>query len=222
MPVPYYKTGLGQLYWGDCVSLLKTFPSESIDLVITDPPYGIGKEGILNDHDLTAFRASLPELYRVMKKNSFFVTFNSVALLPHMFDSNPFTYKWQVIRYVNNGMVRGALGFSGSMSSLVFTKGNPTIKHPMLDIMSMSSSSKECALRSHPTEKPLPVMRYLVSRFAKDGDVVLDPFIGGGTTAVAAEQLGYKWVGMELSEDYCKAAVKRLRTEIITNADGVY
>ncbi|MGC8843092.1 MAG: DNA methyltransferase, partial [bacterium] len=75
---------------GDCRELIKHIPDNSIDLVLTDPPYGLNKKGIINDVDLSVFYQVLPECYRVLKKDSFFITFFSTKLLPELFKDNPF------------------------------------------------------------------------------------------------------------------------------------
>ena len=62
----------------------------------------------------------------------------------------------------------------------------------------------------HPTVKPLALMEYLVKLVSREGAIVLDPFLGSGTTALAAKRLGRHFVGVELSEEYCAIARKRI------------
>lgn len=62
----------------------------------------------------------------------------------------------------------------------------------------------------HPTIKPLPIIERLVENSSKEGDIVLDPFMGSGTTAVAAKSLGRHWLGFETNPDYCRVAEERL------------
>ena len=62
----------------------------------------------------------------------------------------------------------------------------------------------------HPCPKPLDYSMWLISKFTKEGDTVLDPFMGSGTTMIAARKLGRKAVGIELSQKYCDIAIKRL------------
>ena len=62
----------------------------------------------------------------------------------------------------------------------------------------------------HPTIKPLPIIERLIENSSKEGDIVLDPFMGSGTTAVAARNLGRHYIGYETNPDYCKVAEKRL------------
>lgn len=69
--------------------------------------------------------------------------------------------------------------------------------------------------RDHPTQKPLPLMRELVSLFTAEGQTVLDPFMGSGTTLRAAKDLGRKAIGIEIEEKYCQIAAERLRQEVL-------
>lgn len=66
--------------------------------------------------------------------------------------------------------------------------------------------------RAHPNEKPLGLVKYFIERHSRPGDVVLDPFLGSGTTAVAAAETGRHYLGFELSESYCKIARRRIAT----------
>jgi len=65
----------------------------------------------------------------------------------------------------------------------------------------------------HPNEKPIPVIHRLLRLGSLDGETVLDPFLGSGTTAVACEQLNRRWIGIEISEKYCEIAAKRIERE---------
>ena len=67
----------------------------------------------------------------------------------------------------------------------------------------------------HPTQKPLDLFAYLIRTYSNENDLILDPFLGSGTTAVAAKQLGRKFIGIEISEKYCKIARDRLRQEVL-------
>lgn len=63
---------------------------------------------------------------------------------------------------------------------------------------------------NHPTVKPLALMRYLLKMVTRKGQLILDPFAGSGTTLIACKQLDRKYIGIEMSKEYCNIAVKRV------------
>jgi DNA modification methylase len=76
------------------------------------------------------------------------------------------------------------------------------------------SLTKETRLRSHPNEKPLSLMKWCIEKAGEAG-TILDPFMGSGTTLVAAKNLGRKAIGIEISQAYCDVAIKRLSQKIL-------
>ena len=66
---------------------------------------------------------------------------------------------------------------------------------------------------NHPTVKPLELMKYLIKMVTREGQTVLDPFMGSGTTGIAAENLGREWIGIDLNKEYCKIAKARIQKE---------
>ena len=72
-----------------------------------------------------------------------------------------------------------------------------------------------CQNGLHPTQKPISLFQYLISSFSISGDTILDPFMGSGTTLVAAKELGRKAIGIEIEEKYCAIAVQRLAQEVL-------
>jgi site-specific DNA-methyltransferase (adenine-specific) len=69
--------------------------------------------------------------------------------------------------------------------------------------------------RVHPTQKPIEIVKYLIENSAKENTLILDPFMGSGTTVVAAKELGKDFIGIEISPIYCKIAEDRLRQEYL-------
>ena len=64
--------------------------------------------------------------------------------------------------------------------------------------------------RVHPTQKPLPVMEWILNKYTNEGDIILDPFAGSGTTLIACHKLNRKYIGFELDEEYYEYAIERL------------
>ena len=204
---------VNKIICGDSLKLIKNLPDESIDLILTDPPYGIKKKGIKNSEDLETFYNILPDCYRVLKKEGFVLIFFSTKLLPKIFKNNPFSYFWQFILYCPLGSVRSPVGFSKYMSCLVFKKGNPKIIKWNKDIFNDTPSKMvepDEGFISHPTPKPKYFISELLQMFSKEEDLILDPFIGSGSTALACILTNRKFMGFEIEKRYCDLARKRL------------
>jgi len=197
----------------DCLEGFKKIPDRSIDLVLTDPPYGLNKQGIKNDHDLSLFYSILPESHRVLKDNSFFITFFSTKFLPYIFKNNPFQYYWNFILYCPNGRVMSPIGFTKYMSCVVFKKGNPKMVKRSKDIFVDTPGKMvepDEGFINHPTPKPKTFIKEILNMFSKEGDIVLDPFIGSGSTAVACKILKRNYIGFDINYDYCKLSKNRI------------
>lgn len=207
------KEWMNKIICGDSLELIKEIPSESIDLILTDPPYGIDKKGIKNSSDLKVFYSILPECYRVLKKDGFFITFFSTKLLPEIFKNNPFEYYWQFILNCPLGSVRSPIGFSKYMSCFVFKKGKPKIIKWNKDIFNDSPSKMvepDEGFINHPSPKPKQFIMELLKMFSNEKDIVLDPFIGSGSTAIACHLTNRSYIGFEMEKEYCDLAKQRL------------
>ena len=209
----YPQDFINKIICGDCLRLINKLPEKSINGVITDPPYGLSKKDIQNDNDLTTFYKILPECYRVLKDNSFFITFFSTKFLPKVFENNPFTYFWQIILHCPEGRVKSPIGFTKYMSCFIFKKGNAKIVRWNKDIFNDTPGKMvepDEGYINHPTPKPKHFIKESLNMFTRVGDLILDPFVGSGSTALACLQLNRRFIGFEIKEEYCKIALDRL------------
>lgn len=210
----YPEDFINKIICGDCLELIKLIPDNSIDAIITDPPYGLNKNGIRNDADLSLFYSLLPECNRVLKNNSFFVTFFSTKFLPLVFKNNPFNYFWQIVLYCPEGRVKSPIGYTKYMSCFIFRKGNPKIicwdKDIFIDTPGKMVEPDEGYI-DHPTPKPKHFIKEILKMFTRDSDLILDPFIGSGSTAVACLQLNRRFIGFEIEKKYYKIALERVQ-----------
>ena len=205
---------LNKIHNIDCIDGFKKLPDKSVDLVFTDPPYGLNKIGIRNDDDLSLFYKILPECYRVLKDDAFFITFFSTKFLPKAFENNPFNYHWNFILYCPNGRVSSTIGFTKYMSCIVFKKGNPRMDKKGKDIFVDTPGrmiEPDEGFINHPTPKPKTFIKEILSMFSKENDIILDPFIGSGSVAVACKQLKRNYIGFEIDKNYCKISIDRLK-----------
>jgi DNA modification methylase len=199
---------------GDAFELIQCVPDRSIDIGITDPPYGLNKEGIPGDENLETYHKILPEYYRVLKPDSWFITFFSIKYLPLAFVKNPFTYFWQIILYIPSCESRTPIGINKYMSILVFKKGTPKIIHSNVDIFTKRVRCNRVEpdewYIEHPTPKSKWMIMKILEMFSKEGDTVLDTFIGSGSTAVACKLMNRHFIGFEIEQKYANEAMKRL------------
>ena len=212
--IKHFEDFINKIICGDCLELIKIIPNNSIDVVLTDPPYGLKKDTIRGDADLSLFYNILSECNRVLKDNSFFITFFSTKLLPHLFVNNPFNYFWQIVLYCPEGRVKSPIGYTKFMSCFIFKKGNPKIIRFNKDIFIDSPGKMvepDEGYIDHPTPKPKHFIKEILKMFSKDNDLILDPFMGSGSTAVACLQLNRRFIGIEIEEKYCKIALERLQ-----------
>lgn len=209
---------------GDCLPVLKSLPDASIDAIITDPPYGINFHSAFRKdrarwfpkiaNDTAPFIWWLGEAARVLKPNSAMLCFTrydteeAFRFAVRLAGLEP---KTQVIWDKRRYGVGDCLGdFSLSHENIIFAvKGRFLFpnRRPVSVIPIPRLSSPKL---THPNEKPVDLLKHLVEAVTKPGDLVLDPFLGSGTTAVAAKLTGRRYIGVELDRSYAMAARSRL------------
>ena len=235
LPKPYYEEPGIVIYCADCREILPLLPDKSVDLVLTDPPYGHNN----NDGDLIAKREAAlgrgesgparpiandgPEANELVR----LLFTQSKRLLDKgcccccccgggpdpqfarwslwmdeilgfkmcvVWDKGGLGMGWHYRRNWECVLVSQTSKWNGGLATpnvIRFGKIIPQITH-------------------HPTEKPVELKAFFVRLHSDEGETVLDPFMGSGTTLVAAKQLGRKAIGIEIEEKYCEIAVKRL------------
>ncbi|MEN6511850.1 MAG: site-specific DNA-methyltransferase [Chloroherpetonaceae bacterium] len=210
----YPEDFINKIICGDCFELIKLIQDNSIDVILTDPPYGLNKNGIQNDNDLSIFYKMISECYRVLKDNSFFITFFSTKFLPQLFINNPFNYFWQIILYCPESRVKSPIGCTKFMSCFIFKKGDPKITHWNTDIFVDTPGrmiEPNEGYINHPTPKPKYFIKEILKMFTMENNLVLDPFIGSGSTAIACIQLNRNFIGFEIEEKYCRISSERIK-----------
>jgi site-specific DNA-methyltransferase (adenine-specific) len=209
------------VHHGDCREILRAFPPESIDMVLTDSPYGVGYRGrwssdweaIVGDDDLAITLAAFSEIWRVLKPNSLCFCFYGWP------DADQFLTAWKLIGFrpvshivcVKNNIGLGYFSRSQHETAYLLAKGHPP--KPDTAPGDVFEWERE-ALTYHPCQKPLQVISRLISTFTAEGAVILDPFMGSGTTLVAARNLGRRAIGIEIDRRYCDVAVQRLAQQV--------
>ena len=217
---PYYEdkiAGIG-IYHGDCREILPQLPK--VDLVLTDPPYGLDYEYLSyqdTESNLIALVADVMPLLRDKAQR--------VAVSTGLKNTTKYPAPdWVMACAWNTTGMRCGYGYNQWFPVYLYGndisgigKVNGILKS---DFISVSGGAAVGFMRdndseNHPCAKPLNLWRLLVTRLSNTGELILDPFLGSGTTAVAAKILGRKCIGIEIEEKYCEIAVKRLAQSVM-------
>lgn len=212
-----------QLHNGDCLDVMKSIPDKSVNLVLTDPPYGIKYKSnartktrqfaVLKNDDNDFRFETYPEMYRVLKKNACCIVFCSWKNYAKDFNklSELFDIK-NVIVWWKKGGGMGDLKHTISTDyelAIICHKGKCEIRGKREgSVWQFNKVSPNKMV--HATEKPVELLSHLVEKFTDEGDVILDPFMGSGSTGVACANTGRNFIGIELDTEYFKIAESRI------------
>lgn len=215
---------LNTIRQGDCLELMKQLPDKCIDLVLTDPPYGIGQDkdqerksgykgkrqlGVRKGYGFSNWDNEVPnkeyfeQMMRISKNQIFFGGNYFAHLIPP-------SSCWIVWDKDN-----GANDFADC--ELAWTSFDTAIRkfkwkwHGMLQ----EQMGKHKEFRQHPTQKPVKLFEWILSKYSKETDIILDPYAGSGTTGRAAKNLGRPFILFEKEPSYCEIANKRLEQEVL-------
>ena len=211
---------------GDCIEIMRSLSANSIDFILTDPPYLVRyhdreNRSIQNDSSANWLKPAFAEAYRVLRQDHFMVSFYGWTQVDKFFDA----WRSAGFRIVGHVVFRKQytsktrfLQYQHEQAYLL-AKGNPALpSQPIPDVIDMPYSGNKL----HPTQKPIPTLKPLIESFTKPGNLVLDPFCGSGSTLLAAKILKRHYFGIELDANYHAAATKRLQPVGIRAGDGLY
>jgi len=212
----YYTEENIAIACGDCLEVMKQIPDKSIDLILTDPPYGVKRDkgfGGFGGFGRPIARRQYNDCWDENRPNKIYfdeiLRISKKALIfggNYFADILPQSRHWIVWDKLNTMPTFGDC-------ELIWTniKRN-SVKKITYQYNGLLGKEKE---RYHPTQKPVKLIKELIEKYSDENDLVLDPFIGSGTTAVACKDLGRKCIGIEISEEYVKIAIKRLSQEVL-------
>lgn len=208
---PYYDDGTCVIYHGDCRDVLPHLDAEA-DVVLTDPPYGVG----VAEWDKVADWTWAGEIARVMAVDSHLFCFWSVSGIRDFPDIPGLVYERVLVWSKPMTMSNQRAGATWHWEPIWWwRKGKAALTASMSDVLTANPPLFRVNPENvaHPTQKPLAVVRTLL--VAGGGELVLDPFMGSGTTLRAAKDLGRRAIGIEIEERYCEIAAKRLSQETL-------
>ena len=221
---PYYQDEWVTIYHGDCREILPDLPK--VDLVVTDPPYNLGKkygpgtdDARPEDEYWSWFDEVFQGISRLLDNGFIYVTHSDKGMWkakPHLEECG-FSYIQTLIWWGRNGYSMQLHRTTWSFRHepiLFFKKGDPGVLQSgkpgqwyTTVIEAPRPQSNFTEGRFHPTQKPVKLFKVLIAR--TPGDLILDPFLGSGTTVIAAKALARHCIGIEIEEKYCEIAAKR-------------
>ena len=211
---PYYERGGITIYHGDCREILPTL--SGVDLVLTDPPWNVGRDYGPETDDMQApdvFSAWIASwMPRVLRLGTTVLVTPGIRNLAIYLAYQP---KWILAWHKPFGVGRTPVGFNNWDPILLWGKWR---KRHYGDYILEPLALGDKTLGLHDCPKPLNLMRTLISRNSDDEGLVLDPFMGSGTTLRAAKDLGHRAIGIDIEERYCEIAANRLAQDVLLTA----
>jgi len=255
---------LNSIILGDCFEVMRGMADNSVDLVLTDPPYGVSASNWDVSIDFVSF---WHEVKRITKPESPIVVFAQQPFTSELVISNIKNYKYSWTWEKDNGTnflsvkyqpfkvtedicVFGELGTSFNTTGYLtyypqFTNGKAYTQtsgqqksnsaivrggsgHGSRETVGGNITESDGRrypknilrfnrdkAKLHPTQKPVALLKYLIQTYSKENDLILDPFLGSGTTTLACHELNRQYIGIEISPEYVKIAQDRLKQEVL-------
>jgi hypothetical protein len=213
---PFYHDNFTTIYCADCLDLL---PSSLpyVDAIITDPPWPADK---------TPNMAGADDSFHLFAKACRFfprLTDRLIVILgcdtdPRFLTAVPSSFPYLLTCWLRRipPVYKGHTLYG---ADIAYAFGRPRAHEHTSKILKSEtysvSKGKRDQLDIHPCFRPEPPMKWLVTNFTKEGDTILDPFMGSGTTLLAAKNTGRKAIGIEIEQKYCEIAVKRLSQSVM-------
>ena len=222
---PYYQDDFVTIYHADCREVLPTL--EKVDLVLTDPPYGIGVQT-----DYAGSGRGKPSARSTHVGRKRLASANSYP--PVIGDHEPFDPShilamgvpcvlWGANHYAHRLPPSGAWfvwdrvsgGSATADAELAWTNLAGTVRRFEYRWNGACRAGEKETHGLHPTQKPVALMSWVIQRTTEPGQTILDPYMGSGPIEVAAKDLGRKAIGIEIEERYCEIAARRCAQEVI-------
>ena len=216
-----------KLICGDCIENMKQIPNESIDLIVTDPPYLIKYKTsyrkdknhdfcseILNDDNEQLIIDYIKECYRILKNNTamyMFCNCDRVDFFKQQLELNGFKIKNMIIWVKNNWTAGDLKAQFGKQYEIIFlvNKGRKTFNGKRItDVWEFDRVSGKKQL--HQNQKPIDLLEQCILKHSDENDVVFDGFMGSGSTGIACLNTNRKFIGVELEEKYFNTAKERI------------
>lgn len=218
------------LMHGDCLELMKDIPDGSVDLILTDPPYSVvtggGKKngdnrpsGILYKNNqlmnnIPNFKDWIDDAYRVLKNSCHaYVMTNSINLSKIIDCAEKSGFKLvNILVWEKNNCTPSQYYMKNCEYTLLFRKGGKRYINNIGLSKTVHRFNNIIGNKAHPTEKPIDLMEFYVRNSSNEGEMVLDMFMGSGSTGVACVNTNRNFIGIELDEKYFEIAKNRIES----------
>ncbi|MDD5014629.1 MAG: site-specific DNA-methyltransferase [Atribacterota bacterium] len=215
-----------EIYNDDCLNVLKTMPDKSVDLVLTDPPYNFEskggglykKRGNLERIENSFGTDFLPEpllneCERITKSMHGYFWCSKAIVRNYLNWAQDRNYGFNILTWhKSNPIPANNNNFLPDTEYCIFIRGKGTTFNQGLPFNNYTKYTITSVEKSddHPTPKPIKLMEKYIRISSKEGDTILDPFMGSGTTGVACVNLNRNFIGIEISEKYCQISEERI------------
>lgn len=212
---------INKVYNLDCLEGIKQIDKDSIDFCICDYPFNV-QDGRAKNQYVEFINNLSKEIYRVLKENSVLIIINNPSNIYKTRNCyNQFTYR-DSIALIRKGALRPAWHFGFQHNYLMtFVKGNDirkkwngtkqnNDKDFLTDVIEYQNGFRGKGNMWHAQAIPLDFTEKFIELFTDENDLILDPFMGSGTTAVACKELKRNYIGFEFKEKYCEMIQQRL------------
>ena len=189
------------LHNGDGIQFMRSLQSQSIGAIITDPPYGLDFQG-------ESWDSFIPEWITEARRVAKIVAFTTAPTTQWDYPRPDWVSCW----YREAAQSRTVYGSFNHWSPILIYGGKPTFKVDSIKLHAIKHNSPDI---DHPSPKPLTLMRWLVLSMSAEGETVLDPFMGSGSTGVACVELGREFIGVELKAEYLAIAKSRISSAVL-------
>jgi len=209
-----------ELLLGDCLEVMRTMPDKSVDAVITDPPYAVGlssnsAKGTQGESFMLEpyFREWIISAKRILKPEGLVYVFCDWRTYPIMFKA--FCNIMQIANCIvwDYGWIKAGLDYRYRHEFIIYLRNadTPRIKdRSAADVWNIKPINFTVE-KLHQAEKPVAVINKMIENSTNEGDTILDPFMGSGTTGVACVQTGRNFIGIEIDPTYFAIAEKRIK-----------
>lgn len=198
------------IYNQDCLSGMKSLPDKCIDLIITDPPYGKKADKGTNGFGVSKNRRYTGNWDSKIPEKEVFDEMFRISKNIIIFGANYFAHQLPPSVCWLFWDKKGDIAFQNPFADgeLIYTTFKKPIKRIVFKQQGFITDSKD--VRQHPTQKPSELVQILIAQYSNEGDIILDPFLGSGTTAVASVRTNRHYIGYEIDDHYFDVCCDRL------------